>query len=97
MAVCGTIDDELLASVRENGARLAAGLAALPAVQEVRGSGLLVGAVLDRPASAVLDAALDAGLVCCTDGPDVLRLAPPLVVSAAEVDHALEILTEVTT
>jgi acetylornithine aminotransferase len=95
LAVCNSVDDELLASVRANGARLLAGLAAIPAVKEVRGSGLLVGAVLDRPASPVLDAALEAGLVCLTAGPDVLRLAPPLVVNAAEIDQALEILTEV--
>jgi acetylornithine aminotransferase len=95
IAVCSTVDDELLAAVRANGARLLAGLAALPAVTQARGYGLLVGAVLDRPAQEVVDAALDAGLVCLSAGPDVLRLAPPLVVGAAEIDQALSILTEV--
>ncbi len=95
-AVCDAIDDELLANVRANGERLASGLATLNGVTEVRGAGLLVGAVLDGPAQPVVDAALDAGLVCLTSGPNVLRLAPPLVVSAAEVDQALETLTEVT-
>jgi len=94
-AVCTTIDDELLASVRRNGARLAAGLEALPGVTAVRGAGLLLGAVLDRPAQPVVDAALDAGLVCLVAGPDVLRLAPPLVVGGDEVSLALRILTEV--
>jgi len=95
VAVCNAIDDELLASVRENGARLLADLAALPAVTEARGSGLLLGAVLDRPAQPVVDAALDAGLVCLTAGPDVLRLAPPLVIGANQIEIALEILREV--
>ncbi|HEY5100173.1 MAG TPA: aminotransferase class III-fold pyridoxal phosphate-dependent enzyme [Gaiellaceae bacterium] len=95
-AVCRTVDDELLASVRENGARLLSGLAGLPAVTEARGAGLLVGAVLDRPAQQVVDAALEAGLVCLTAGPDVLRLAPPLVVDSDDIDNALAILTEVT-
>jgi acetylornithine aminotransferase len=95
IAVCSTIDGALLASVRTNGARLLAGLSALPAVTQARGYGLLAGAVLDRPAQEVVDAALDAGLVCLTAGPDVLRLAPPLVVGADEIDHALDILTEV--
>jgi acetylornithine aminotransferase len=94
-AVVAAIDDQLLASVRDNGARLLAGLAALPAVKQARGHGLLVGAVLDRPAQGVVDAALEAGLVTLTAAPDVLRLAPPLVVGPDEVDLALDILTEV--
>ena len=97
VAVCATITDELLAGVRSLGARLRHGLAALPGVVAARGAGLLLGAVLDRPAQPVADAALDAGLVCLTAGPDVLRLAPPLVVGAEEIDLALEILTEVMT
>jgi len=95
VAVCGAIDDELLAAVSENGARLLAGLERLPGVIEARGSGLLLGAVLDRPAQPVVDAALDAGLVCLTAGPNVLRLAPPLVVGATQIEIALEILREV--
>jgi len=95
-AVVDTIDDELLAGVRANGERLRAGLATLNGVTEVRGAGLLAGAVLDGPAQPIADAALDAGLVCLTSGPNVLRLAPPLVVGAAEVDLALQTLTEVT-
>ena len=62
---------------------------------KVRGAGLLLGAVLDKPAQPVVDAALDAGLVCLSAGANVLRLAPPLVVGAHEIDLALEILTEV--
>jgi acetylornithine/N-succinyldiaminopimelate aminotransferase len=94
-AVLDTIDEAVLASVREHGARLLDGLRGLPGVVEARGAGLLVGAALDRPAQPVVDAALDAGLVCLTSGPEVLRLAPPLVVGAAEVDEALAILAGV--
>ncbi len=95
LAVCNTVGDDLLASVRANGERLLAGLAGLPHVVEVRGRGLLVGAELDVPAQPVVDAALDAGLVCLTSGANVLRLAPPLVVDELDVDRALAILTEV--
>jgi acetylornithine/N-succinyldiaminopimelate aminotransferase len=97
LAVCETVDDELLASVRANGKRLLSGLAGLPHVLETRGRGLLVGAQLDVPAQPVADAALDAGLVCLTSGAGVLRLAPPLVIDATHVDTALSILTEVLT
>ena len=95
-AVCDTIDDTLLASVKANGKKLADGLCALPGVVEVRGSGLLVGAELTGPAAPIVAAALEAGLVCLTSGANVLRLAPPLVVTAEDVDRALAILTEVT-
>ena len=95
LAVCGEITDEVLANVRARGEQLAAGLATLPHVTDVRGAGLLLGATLDQPAQPVADAALEAGLVCLTAGADVLRLAPPLVVGADDVDLALETLTEV--
>jgi acetylornithine aminotransferase len=95
VAVVETIDDDLLASVRANGATLLAGLRDLPHVVEARGRGLLVGAELDIPAGLVVDAALEAGLVTLTSGANVLRLAPPLVVERAHVDRALSILTEV--
>jgi acetylornithine/succinyldiaminopimelate/putrescine aminotransferase len=95
LAVCDAIDDALLAQVRTNGARLLAGLRTLPHVAAARGAGLLVGAELDIPAQPVVDAALEAGLVCLTSGANVLRLAPPLVVGAGDVDSALAILTEV--
>ena len=94
-AVLDTLDEALLAAGRKNGARLLAGLAGLRGVVDARGRGLLLGAELDRPAQPVADAALDAGLVCLTSGPNVLRLAPPLVVEPGHIDHAIEILTEV--
>jgi acetylornithine/N-succinyldiaminopimelate aminotransferase len=95
VAVCDALTDALLAGVRERGAQLAAGLGVLPGVEEVRGRGLLLGAVLDRPAAPVASACLDAGLVVITAGERVLRLAPPLTVGPQEAAHALEILTEV--
>jgi acetylornithine/N-succinyldiaminopimelate aminotransferase len=97
VAVCDALDDALLANVRARGVQLAAGLRDLPHVTEVRGAGLLVGAVLDVAAQPVVDAALALGLVCLTAGANVLRLAPPLVVGAADVSTALAILTEVLT
>ena len=60
---------------------------------DVRGRGLLLGAVLDREVAPVVDACRDRGLLVLSAGPDVLRLTPPLVVSAEEVDEALDILS----
>jgi predicted acetylornithine/succinylornithine family transaminase len=94
-AVLDALDDELLENVKQMGARLATGLASLPAVQEVRGSGLLLGCEIDRPAAAVLADCLDAGLVIGSAGETVLRFTPPLVIGPDEVDIALQILSEV--
>jgi acetylornithine aminotransferase len=94
-AVVDAVDETLLAHVATQGGRLAAALAAFPAVRTVRGAGLLVGAVLDRPVAPVVDACRDAGLVVLTAGEGVLRLAPPLTVSAEEIDLALDVLAGV--
>jgi predicted acetylornithine/succinylornithine family transaminase len=92
-AVVEAIDGQLLANVRERSAQLTACLAGLPGVLEARGCGLLLGAVLDRPVGPVVDACRERGLLVLSAGPDVLRLTPPLVVSAAEVDEALSVIT----
>jgi acetylornithine/N-succinyldiaminopimelate aminotransferase len=94
-AVCDEMTDELLATVKANGLVLADGLAALPGIREVRGTGLMLGAELDRPATDVVAACAERGLLVGTAGADVLRLTPPLIVTTAEVEHALGVLEEV--
>ena len=94
-AVVETIDDVLLASVLQRGTQLAAGLAALPGIVEVRGRGLMLGAELDRPAADVVAACLGAGLLVGSAGETVLRLTPPLTVNPDELDHGLALLREV--
>ena len=93
-AVVEAIDDALLANVVARGEQVAAGLGAMPGVREVRGRGLLVAAVLDRDAGPVVDACRERGLLVVTAGSDVLRLLPPLVVTADEVDEALGVIAE---
>ena len=88
-AVVDAIDEELLANVLVQGAALAEGLEALPGVVEVRGRGLLLGAVVDRPAADVVTACRERGLLVLTAGEDVVRLAPPLTIGPAEVEEAL--------
>ncbi len=94
-AVVDAIDEELLANVVEQGTALAAGLRELPGVLEVRGWGLLLGAVVEGPAGTVVDACRDRGLLVLSAGDDVVRLAPPLVVDAEDVAEALGILADV--
>jgi acetylornithine/N-succinyldiaminopimelate aminotransferase len=96
-AVVRAVDDTLLANVVARGEQLFAGLAALPAVEEVRGRGLMLAAALDREAGPVVDACREQGLLVLTAGPHpgVLRFLPPLVVSAGEVEQALAILDDV--
>jgi predicted acetylornithine/succinylornithine family transaminase len=90
-AVVEAIDEELLANVRARGDELRAGLVRMAGVVEVRGRGLLLGARLDRAAGPVVDAAREHGLLALTAGEDILRLAPPLVVTAEELEEALAI------
>jgi acetylornithine aminotransferase len=93
-AVVEAIDEPLLAHVAVVGQRLRAGLERLPGVREVRGRGLLLGAVLDRPVGPVVDACRERGVLVLSAGPDVLRLTPPLVLSAAEADEGLAVIAE---
>ena len=91
-AVVESVDGDLLANVRERGAQLVAGVESLPGVIAVRGRGLLIGAVIDGNASSAVEAARAEGLLVLTAGDDVVRFAPPLTVTAAEVEEALDIL-----
>jgi acetylornithine/N-succinyldiaminopimelate aminotransferase len=91
-AVLDTVDDALLAHVRELSAFLRAGLDPLGAV---RGLGLLLAVELDRPAAPVVAAALEHGLVIGSAGENTLRLTPPLTLSADEATQAIDLLTEV--
>jgi predicted acetylornithine/succinylornithine family transaminase len=88
-AVVDTIDDDLLARVRDLSDRFAG---ALP---NVRGLGLLLAVELDAPAGPVVEAALAHGLVVGTAGPTTLRLTPPLTLTDEEAEQAIGILKEV--
>ncbi|WP_341729687.1 acetylornithine transaminase [Brooklawnia sp.] len=99
LAVLSTIEsDGLLARASELGERLADGIESLglPQIEEVRGRGLLRGVVLrDEIASRVTDAMLDCGWIINAPRPAVLRLAPPLVVTAEIIDQFVTVLGSV--
>ena len=70
-----------------------AGLERLPGVVSVRGEGLLLAAVLSNQfAVGAVSESLEAGLVINAPRPDVLRFAPSLLVTDADIDRALGIL-----
>ncbi len=91
LAVLDEIEShDLIANCGDRSAQLVAGLAALDGVSGVRGRGLLLAAVLEEEIAAeVAGRALEAGLVVNAVRPDAVRFAPPLSVSASEVDEGV--------
>ena len=89
-AVLDTIDAAFIAEVRNKGERLAERVAALPGVVEVRGRGLMLGVVLERPvAKQVVSAGFKHGVIVNAPNDSVVRLTPPLVIEEAELDAAV--------
>ncbi|GAS98082.1 acetylornithine aminotransferase [Mycolicibacterium canariasense] len=67
-----------------------------PLVDHVRGKGLLQGIVLTQPnAKAVETNARDAGFLVNAAAPDVVRLAPPLIITEAQIEQFLTALPEI--
>ncbi len=97
-AVLGEIEDAgLVGAALVKGERIRAGIAAIgsPLVEEIRGRGLLIGVGLHRPvAAAISAAALERGLIVNAPNEASLRIAPPLIVSDAEIDEFLSILAQ---
>ncbi len=83
-----------LEAVDRKGRRLWEGLAGLvgdyPSVfEDVRGSGLLLGVKCVIPQAEIQAACREEGLLALTAGDNVLRLAPPLVITERECDEGL--------
>ena len=85
-------EDGLLANAATVGAALRAGLerelAGVAGVRQFRGAGLMIGIELDRPCGELLARACEAGLLISVTAERVIRLLPPLILSA---DEAAEI------
>ena len=90
------VDRDLISHVASVGAHLERGLRAIASrqaiVREVRGAGLIWGLDLDRPALPVVEAALGLGLLVNRTSDTVVRLLPPYVITASEVDEACALL-----
>jgi len=91
--------DRLLENAATVGERLRAGLARELAdlsgpngVTEIRGQGLMIGIELARPCGELLGRAAESGLLLSVTADRVIRLVPPLILSAAEADRVVAIL-----
>lgn len=90
LAVLRTLaDGDLIARAGMLGKTLSHGIEELhhPLVDRVRGKGLLQGVVLTAPAAKAVEvAARDAGFLVNAAAADVVRLAPPLIITEAQLD-----------
>jgi acetylornithine/N-succinyldiaminopimelate aminotransferase len=100
LAVCTTLEqDNILPNVRDRGEQLRAGLSAIAQrfpdkIADVRGWGLINGLEINSnvelTSAQVVQSGINQGVLMVPAGPKVVRFVPPLIVSAAEIDQALE-------
>jgi acetylornithine/succinyldiaminopimelate/putrescine aminotransferase len=93
------LEERLAERAATSGRRMLDRLAALQkkrpeVVKEVRGRGLLVAMDLSVPVGDVVAACRERGLLTLTAGDNALRLAPPLVIEAADVERGVEIIDQ---
>ena len=91
LATLEAIEEEKLldnARVRGEAIRsgLRQGLAGAHGVVDIRGEGMMIGIELDRPCGELVAVARDAGVLINVTADTVIRLVPPLIYGAAEVD-----------
>ena len=85
------VDEKLAQRARYAGAKIMQGLRAMqsPLIKEVRGRGLMIGIELTIPASKLAYALLERGIAAKDTHEMVLRIAPPLVIDDAQIEHLL--------
>jgi acetylornithine/N-succinyldiaminopimelate aminotransferase len=101
-AALATLDviesDKILANVRKQGAHIVNHLAILSdkaPIQDVRGSGLLIGFDLtEEKSKPFAQRMLAQGLLVSNIGDHTVRLAPPLPISAAEIEEGIALLAD---
>ncbi|MAT99109.1 MAG: aspartate aminotransferase family protein [Anaerolineaceae bacterium] len=69
----------------------------LPLVREVRGLGLMIGIELRQRAMPFVQALMEEGIIALTAGSTVIRLLPPLTITADELDRVVAALAHVLT
>ena len=93
------VEERLAENAERQGERLRSELRALksPIISEVRGKGLLNAVVIDQPAGStyawdVCMRLAGMGLLAKPTHGNIIRFAPPLVITDKEMDESLEIL-----
>ncbi len=94
------VEEKLVENAAELGEYFQERLAEIPSphVKEVRGKGLLIGVELKPEANGArrfCEVLQDKGILCKETHENVIRFAPPLVITREEIDWALEPITEV--
>jgi acetylornithine aminotransferase len=95
LATLDAIEDEkLLDNARVRGEAIRSGLRqaldGVHGVVDIRGEGLMIGIELDRPCAELVAVARDAGVLINVTADTVIRLVPPLIYGAAEVDALVD-------
>lgn len=68
-----------------------------PNIREVRGLGLMIGIEMKQKVAPYLKALQERRLIALNAGMTVIRLLPPLVISYEQIDHLVQVLTDVLT
>ncbi len=89
-------EEGVLSNAATVGAALMTGLKreleGVAGVADIRGQGLMIGIELDRPCGVILNRAAEAGLMLSVTADKVIRLVPPLILSADEAAQIVAIL-----
>jgi acetylornithine aminotransferase len=88
LANAAAVGEVLTGALRDGlAAEIAAGT-----VKDLRGAGLMIGLELDRPCGVLLGRAAEAGLMISVTADSVIRLVPPLIMTADEARQVAAIL-----
>jgi acetylornithine/LysW-gamma-L-lysine aminotransferase len=66
-----------------------------PNIREVRGLGLMIGIEMKQKVAPYLKVLLEKRIIALNAGMSVIRLLPPLVITYEQIDHLVNVLTEV--
>ena len=91
LSILSRIDDKLLADVKKKSAMAFAALQGAPGVESVSGMGLMIGIKPVKPASDVVKACMENGVLCLT-AKDKVRLLPALNIPEDILMKAIEVI-----